>query len=176
VFILGWAPRGLATASATALLGPRPDSSMLWRGPSQRCPSWGQYLHGRIVKVIIIHLEWGSSSSSNTRRSGRSQTSNTFKLIKCRTWVQQGPRSPLFWFMLSLELEAPRLAYGYAPVAAGTSVDLPRHEFFKFVPARWRQGELLHRNYQRRRSSLASISPLHRSLKRRKLDKRSGRR
>jgi hypothetical protein len=31
LFILGWTPRGLATASATALLGPRPDSSMLWR-------------------------------------------------------------------------------------------------------------------------------------------------
>ncbi len=94
MFILGWTPRGLATASAmaTALPGPRPDSSMLWRGPSQRCPSWGRYLHGGVVKVIIVHLEWGSSSSSNTCRYERSQTSNTFKLIKRCAWVQQGPR------------------------------------------------------------------------------------
>ncbi len=28
LFILGWIPRGLATATATAVLGPRPDSSM----------------------------------------------------------------------------------------------------------------------------------------------------
>ncbi len=30
-FIVGWTPRGLATASATAVLGPRPDSSTSWR-------------------------------------------------------------------------------------------------------------------------------------------------
>ncbi len=35
MFILGWTPRGLATALATALLGPRPDSSML---SGQSCP------------------------------------------------------------------------------------------------------------------------------------------
>ncbi len=31
LFIVGWTPRGLATASATAVLGPRPDSSSSWR-------------------------------------------------------------------------------------------------------------------------------------------------
>jgi hypothetical protein len=46
--------------------------------------------------------------------------------------------------MLSLELGAPRLAYGFIP-AASTSVD--RYGVsFKLVLARWRwrQGELLH--------------------------------
>jgi hypothetical protein len=45
--------------------------------------------------------------------------------------------------MLSLELGAPRLAYGFALVVS-MSVNLIRHEFFKFVLARWqwRQGEL----------------------------------
>jgi hypothetical protein len=38
--------------------------------------------------------------------------------------------------MLSLELGAPRLAYGFAQ-AANTSVDLLRREFFKFVLVRW---------------------------------------
>jgi hypothetical protein len=32
MFILGWTPRGLTTASATAFLGPRPDSSKFWGG------------------------------------------------------------------------------------------------------------------------------------------------
>jgi hypothetical protein len=35
MFILGWTPRGRATASATALLGPWPDSPMLW---GRSCP------------------------------------------------------------------------------------------------------------------------------------------
>jgi hypothetical protein len=62
LFILGWTPRG----PAMALLGPRPDSSMLWRGSSHCCPVLGWYLHGGVVFIIIVHLEWGSSSSSNT--------------------------------------------------------------------------------------------------------------
>jgi hypothetical protein len=45
--------------------------------------------------------------------------------------------------MLSLELVAPRLAYGYA-LAASTSLICLGMNFFKFVPARWRwkQGKL----------------------------------
>jgi hypothetical protein len=31
------------------------------------CPPLGCYLHGGVVVVIIVYLEWGSSSSSNTR-------------------------------------------------------------------------------------------------------------
>jgi hypothetical protein len=55
----------------------------------------------------------------------------------------EGPRSPQHCSMPSLELGAPRLAYGFA-LAASTSVDSPRREFFKFVLVRWRwrQGEL----------------------------------
>ncbi len=55
----------------------------------------------------------------------------------------EGPRLPQFWFVPSLELGAPRLAYGFA-LAASMSVDSPRREFFKFVPLRWwwQQGEL----------------------------------
>jgi hypothetical protein len=68
-------------------------------------------------------------------RSGQSQTSNTFTLIKCCAWVLEGPRSPLFWFMQSLELGTQRLDYGYA-LAASTLVDSPRHEFFHFVLTR----------------------------------------
>jgi hypothetical protein len=134
LFILGWTPRGSATASATALLGPRLDSSMLWKGPSHCCPPWGRYMHGGVVFIIIVHLEWGSSAWG--------QTSNTFTLIKRRAWVLEGPGSPLFCFMLSLELGAPRLAYRYA-LAASTLVDSPRCEFFKFVLARWWQGKFL---------------------------------
>ncbi len=67
LFILGWTPRGLATASATAVLGPLLDSSMLWRRTSFSLPaSLGQFLHGGVVFVIIVHLEWGPFSTANT--------------------------------------------------------------------------------------------------------------
>ncbi len=39
-------PRGRATASAMALLGPWPDSSMFWRRSVPCCPPLGCYLHG----------------------------------------------------------------------------------------------------------------------------------
>jgi hypothetical protein len=41
LFILGWTPTGLATASATATLGPWPDSSMLWRRTSSLLLAFG---------------------------------------------------------------------------------------------------------------------------------------
>jgi hypothetical protein len=36
-------------------------------GHRLHCPPLGWYLHAGVVVVIIVHLEWGSSSSSNTR-------------------------------------------------------------------------------------------------------------
>jgi hypothetical protein len=61
-------PRGLTTALARVLLGPWTDSSRPRSGGGHllRCPPLGRYLHGGIVVIIIVHLEWGSSSSSNT--------------------------------------------------------------------------------------------------------------
>jgi hypothetical protein len=82
-----------------------------------------------VVVVIIIHLEWGSSSSSNTRSFWAEPNIIYFYINKMPHLGMKGPRSLYFWFMLSLELRAPRLAYGFA-LAASTSVDSPRREFF----------------------------------------------
>jgi hypothetical protein len=62
--------------------------------------------------------------------------------------------------MLSLELGAPRLAYGFA-LAAGTSLDLLRRDFFN---SSWRGGDISKANVatteEGRRLFLSSISPL----------------
>jgi hypothetical protein len=91
LFILGWTPRGLDTASATAVLGPRPDSSMLWRRTSSSLPvALGRYLHGGVVVTIIVHLELGPSSTPNTRPLWAEPNKDTFTQIKCRAWVRVG--------------------------------------------------------------------------------------
>jgi hypothetical protein len=90
LFILGWTPRGLATASAMAFLGPRPDSSMLCRRTLSCCPHWGRNLHGGVVVVIIVHLEWGPSSTPNTRPFWAEPNKATSTEIKRRNWVRRG--------------------------------------------------------------------------------------
>ncbi len=102
------------------------------------CPRFlplGRCLHGGVVVVIIVYLEWGHFRHLILARSGRSQTTYTSTQIKRRNWVMEGPKSPHFRLMLSLELGAPRLAFGFA-LAATTSVDSPQREFFKIVPVR----------------------------------------
>ncbi len=75
LFTLGWTPRGFATALAMAVLGPRPDSFMLWRRTLSSLPvSLERFLHGGVVFIIIVHLKSGPFSTPNTFRYGRSQT------------------------------------------------------------------------------------------------------
>ncbi len=63
--IHGWTPREFATASATAVLGPRLDSSMLQGGHRLRFGSGLlPFLHGGVVVVLIAHLERRPRSSS----------------------------------------------------------------------------------------------------------------
>ncbi len=101
--------------------------------------------------VFIVHLEWGPSSSSNIRLSGRSLTSY-FYINKLPQLGKGGAQFAAHRPMLSLELGTLRLAYGFT-LAASTLVD-----------SSWRGGDGSKANccsYRRRGSSfLSSISPL----------------
>ncbi len=57
---------------------------------------WGGTCTGGVVVVIIVHLEWGSSSSSNTHSLWAEPDIKHFYINKPRAWVRGGPRSPPF--------------------------------------------------------------------------------
>jgi hypothetical protein len=138
MFILGWTPRGCATASATALFGPWPYSPFAQR--SLR-PSSRHHRSGRL-------LGWGRSPTLSIRRgsslpsSGRPGRSLTTK-----------PDLPQ---LLHLGMGGPRAYsifhpnYGFVPVAATPVLD--RHG--------GDSGEANGRNFRRRRSPLPSVSSL----------------
>jgi hypothetical protein len=53
--------------SASASLVPAQTCPCSGGGHHLRCLPWRRYLHGGVVVVIMVHLNWGPSSSSNTR-------------------------------------------------------------------------------------------------------------
>jgi hypothetical protein len=57
---------------------------------------WGSTCNGGIVVVAIIHLEWGSSSSSNTRSCWAEPNTIYFYINKTPCLGMEGPRSPQF--------------------------------------------------------------------------------
>jgi hypothetical protein len=79
------------------------------------------------VVVFIVHQEWGLSSSSNIRPSGRSLTSY-FYINKLLRLGKGGAQFAAHRPMPSLELGTLRLAYVFT-LAASTLVDLLRREF-----------------------------------------------
>ncbi len=176
LFILGWTPRGLATAAATALLGPRLDSPTFWRRTSSVLPAFG---------AVPACTGAYSSSSSSIRsggrlrhlifgRPGRSQTPY-FHINKSPLLGKEGPSSPHFdqcqawnWGPQGWPTASPRRRVGRL-IRFGVN-------FSNLFRRGGDGGKANCRKYRRRRSSLASISPLNRSLKRQKLDTRSGRR
>ncbi len=139
----GWPVWGRRFQIWLYLVGPPEDSLRLWLrhslvpgwthpcsggGHRSHCPPLGRYLHGCVVVVLIVHLEWESSSLSNTCSFWAEPNIIYFYTNKTPRLGMEGPRTPHFWFMLSLEHEAPWLAYGFA-LAASTSVDSPRRPF-----------------------------------------------
>ncbi len=142
LFILGWTPRGSTMASAMAFLGPRPDSSMLWRGSSLHYPPLGQYLHRGEVIVNIVQLEWGSSSSSNTcpfwaePNNRHIYTDKTLRLgmggaqvAAILVQAEPGTGGPKCWPTATSWRQVRRLIW------------LAKSFFTKFIPAQWRQDE-----------------------------------
>jgi hypothetical protein len=82
------------------------------------CPRFlplGRCLHVGVVVVVIVYLEWGHFRHLILVRSGRSQTTYTSTQIKRRNWVMEGPRSPHFRLMLSLELGGPKAGIRLRP-------------------------------------------------------------
>ncbi len=68
--ILSWTPRGRATATATALLGPLPVLSMYLVGlSSSLSPLWGRNLQRDDMVVVIIIHSIRSGDSPRLRRS-----------------------------------------------------------------------------------------------------------
>jgi hypothetical protein len=59
-------------------------------GHRLRCLPLGQHLHGGVVVIIIVHLEWGPSSTPNIRSFWAEPNINTSTQIKCRAWVRVG--------------------------------------------------------------------------------------
>ncbi len=115
MFILGWTPRGLATASATALLGPRPDSSKFWGRSCPLRPAFGRLLQGgrsdrrhRLIGVGVAFANKYSFVLGGARHQPLIHES-------CRAWVWGGPRQPASCFKPSLELGAPRAGLRLRP-------------------------------------------------------------
>jgi hypothetical protein len=65
-------------------------------GHCPHCPPLGRYLHGGVVVILIVHLEWGSSSSSNTRSFLAEPNIIYFYTNKTQPLGMEGPRSPHF--------------------------------------------------------------------------------
>jgi hypothetical protein len=84
LFILGWTPRGRATASATALLGLWPGSSTLYGRAPLRCPSSGLHLGRGGIVVITVHLEWGIFT---VKYSSWAELYIKYIYMKRNTWV-----------------------------------------------------------------------------------------
>ncbi len=104
-----WSPAGLVHAL---------------RRTSSSPPARRRCLHGGVVVVFMVHLEWGPSSTSNIRPSGRSLTSDYYihKYCKLPRLGNGGAQFAAHRPLLSLELGTPWLAYGFA-LAADTLVD-----------------------------------------------------
>jgi hypothetical protein len=88
MFILGWTPRGRATASATALFGPWPNSSIRRLGsigfalPSAAEPCPGMCRH------IIHNISEAGRLRHRVPAMGVAKHQNRF----CCAWVWGGPR------------------------------------------------------------------------------------
>jgi hypothetical protein len=65
------------------------------------------------VVIIIVYLEWGSSSSSNTH-SFWAELNNIYFYTKKMPHLE-GPRLPQFRFMLGLELGGPKAGIRLCP-------------------------------------------------------------